>query len=65
MLTTGCVQEEIRFVLCPETLVSLLLCEVMQPNECIFLTGCEQYSTHVGYGTTFKFGEDFVDTKAR
>lgn len=29
----GCVQEEIRFMICPELLVSCLLCEVMDNNE--------------------------------
>lgn len=37
----GRVQEEIRFTICPEMLVSILVCEVMQDNECIFLIGCE------------------------
>ncbi|CAF4392797.1 unnamed protein product [Rotaria sp. Silwood2] len=43
-LGSGCVQEEIRFSICPEMLVSLLVCEMMEPNECIFLIGCERYS---------------------
>ncbi len=57
----GCVQEEIRFSLCPEMLVSLLVCEVMEPNECVFLIGCERYSTYEGYAGSFKFAGNYVD----
>ncbi|CAF5199014.1 unnamed protein product, partial [Rotaria magnacalcarata] len=45
VLGSGCVQEEIRFSICPEMLVSLLICEKMERNECIFLIGCERYSS--------------------
>ena len=39
VLTTGNVQEEIRFVVSPECLFSILLCEVMLPSESIIITG--------------------------
>lgn len=65
VLRAGCVQEEIRFVICPEMLVSLLLCEVMQVNEAIHLIGCEQYSSYDGYASTLQFGGDFVDPNPR
>ena len=42
-------------------IISLLLCERMEDNECIFLIGCEQYSTYAGYADSFKFAGDFVD----
>jgi len=35
----GCVQEEIRFSVCPELISSCLFCEVMGENEAIFLIG--------------------------
>jgi len=57
----GLVQEEIRFTICPEMLVSVLLCEVMRPNECIFLIGCEQFTTYTGYATTFQAKANFLD----
>ena len=60
-MNEGIVQEEIRFTICTEMLVSLLVCEVMQPNECVFLFGCEQFITYSGYATTFKANEDFID----
>jgi poly(ADP-ribose) glycohydrolase len=57
----GRVQEEIRFTICTEMLVSLLVCEVMKPNECIFLIGCEQFTTYSGYANTFKAKASFTD----
>lgn len=62
---SGCVQEEIRFSICPEMLVSLLVCEVMEANECIFLIGCERFSTYEGYANSFKFAGDYKDNTER
>lgn len=39
VLTGGCVQEEILFVIKPECLVSLLICSVMKDNESIIISG--------------------------
>ena len=39
VLVTGNVQEEIRFVLSPECMFSLMICEYMLPNEAIIITG--------------------------
>lgn len=39
VLNTGCVQEEIRFVICPELLITCLFSEVMEPNEALIITG--------------------------
>jgi len=61
VLGNGCVQEEIRFAICPEMLISLLLCEKMEENECIFLIGCEQFSAYTGYSDTFRFERDYID----
>ena len=58
---SGCVQEEIRFSICPEMLVSLLVCEKMEPNECVFLIGCERYSSYEGYSKSFKFAGNYED----
>ncbi|CAF3767930.1 unnamed protein product [Rotaria sordida] len=65
VLGGGCVQEEIRFTICPEMLVSLLLCEKMEINECIFLIGCERYSSYRGYAKSFQFDEDYEDNTPR
>ena len=39
VLGRGCVQEEIRFVICPELLLSLLFTEVLTDNEAVVITG--------------------------
>ncbi|CAF4685728.1 unnamed protein product, partial [Rotaria sp. Silwood2] len=65
VLTSGCVQEEIRFSICPEMLVSLLVCEVLESNECIYLIGCERYSTYKGYSKTFQYDGDYIDSKSQ
>lgn len=51
----GCVQEEIRFVISPECLVSMLLCERMRSSEAIVIRGVEVFSETTGYGRTFKY----------
>lgn len=38
----GCVQEEIRFVICPELMVSMLFTEVLRPNEALLIVGKSQ-----------------------
>lgn len=57
----GCVQEEIRFTICPEMIVSVLLCQKMEDNEAIFLIGCERYSNYDGYANSFKFSGNYQD----
>jgi len=61
VLGSGCVQEEIRFLINPECLVALLLCEEMQPNEAIAVVGTKQYSKYKGYGSSFKFAGSHQD----
>lgn len=36
----------------PELFTAQLLCEVMKPNECIFLSGYKKYFKNKGYGWT-------------
>ena len=62
VLFTGCVQEEIRFCLSPECLVSMTLCESMGDNECIVLLGPRLYSHYAGYGSSLAFGADCIGT---
>ncbi len=61
----GCVQEEIRFTICPEMLVSLIVCEMMEVDECVFLIGCERYSLYKGYAGSFKFAGNYDDHTVR
>ena len=39
VFTQGCVQEEIRFLICPELILSRLFCERLDSNECLIVTG--------------------------
>ncbi len=65
VLRGGSVQEEIWFVICPELLVSLLLCEQMGPTEAIVITGAQRFSEYEGYSSTFKWSGAFKDTAQR
>lgn len=65
VLGWGCVQEEIRFIICPELIAACLLTEVLEKNEAIVITGVEQYCRYSGYSNTFRFEGDFVDTTPR
>lgn len=44
MLNTGLVQEEIRFVLCPEMMVSCLITEMLTDDEVLVMIGRHSYS---------------------
>jgi len=55
VLRHGSVQEEIRFTISPECLVSVLICERMQTNESIVIIGAERFCRYTGYGRTFKY----------
>jgi len=57
VLGGGCVQEEIRFCISPELIVSMLVCPVMQDHEAVSIDGSQQFSDTVGYGRTFRFDE--------
>jgi poly(ADP-ribose) glycohydrolase len=61
VLGRGCVQEEIRFVISPECLVSLLFCERMTDNEAILIRGTTRYTSYSGYGFGFKCEGVFQD----
>ncbi|CAI5701253.1 unnamed protein product [Peronospora effusa] len=62
VLSSGCVQEEIRFLLSPELLVSCLLFAKLEPHEAFVIHGTERYSTYQGYGGSFVYGGNFEDT---
>lgn len=58
VLGHGCVQEEILFVIKPELLVSMLVCQRMRYNEAIFLIGAQRFSDYTGYGWSFGWKGD-------
>jgi len=61
VLTWGSVQEEIRFLLSPECIVSRFLCDVMSDNEAILIVGSERFCNYTGYSKTFRFSGQFVN----
>lgn len=61
----GLVQEEIRFIINPELIVSRLFTEVLESNECLIITGTEQYSKHSGYAETYKWVSSYEDETPR
>lgn len=55
-------QEEIRFAVCPETLVALALNAVMADGDAIVVRGATQWSAYRGYGFSLEYAGDFVGT---
>lgn len=51
----GLVQEEIRFIINAELIVSRLFTEALEYNECLIITGTEQYSKYSGYAESYKW----------
>ncbi|XP_013099324.2 poly(ADP-ribose) glycohydrolase [Stomoxys calcitrans] len=62
VLGSGCVQEEIRFAICPELIAATLFTEFLQPTEVLLILGCERYSNYRGYNTTFQWQGNHEDT---
>ncbi|XP_065364267.1 poly(ADP-ribose) glycohydrolase isoform X2 [Calliphora vicina] len=65
VLGSGCVQEEIRFVICPELIVSKLFTEVLRPTEALLMVGCERYSNYTGYANSFQWAGNHEDNTPR
>ncbi|KAF9909962.1 hypothetical protein BX616_011007 [Lobosporangium transversale] len=65
VLGYGAVQEEIRFLICPELITSRLFTLQLQDNEAVLIKGAERYSNYNGYASTFTWHSDFVDTTPR
>ena len=65
VLESGCVQEEIRFVICPELIVARLFTEMLQDNECLIVNGAERFSDYVGYSDSFKWAGNYEDQTPR
>jgi len=55
VLGNGSVQEEIRFITCPELIAAQLFAEQLSDDEVVFLDGAALFSVHTGYARTFKF----------
>ena len=61
VLNKGRVQEEIRFTVCPELLVSILFMEEMAENEAIIISGFGQFSVTCGYAAGLEFVSMYKD----
>ncbi|EEB20414.1 polyA glycohydrolase, putative [Pediculus humanus corporis] len=61
VLGRGCVQEEIRFIICPELIAARLFTESLADNEALFIAGAERYCNYSGYASTFKYGGNYDD----
>ena len=55
VLGRGAVQEEILFVTHPEALVSLCLCDQMERDEAILISGIKRSCDSNGYASTFRW----------
>lgn len=62
VLGLGCVQEEIRFVLSPELIVSRLFTQFLDKTEALIITGAEQYNQGSGYASTFCWTSNHQDS---
>ncbi|XP_056153226.1 poly(ADP-ribose) glycohydrolase isoform X2 [Lampris incognitus] len=60
--SSGLVQEEIRFLINPELIVSRLFTEALDSNECLVITGTQQYSKYRGYSQSYKWFGSHQDT---
>ncbi|KAG0295246.1 hypothetical protein BGZ96_012245 [Linnemannia gamsii] len=65
VLGRGAVQEEIRFAICPELIVSRLFTQTFQSNEAMLMKGAERFSNYNGYAQTFEWHSDHIDTTPR
>ncbi|XP_058155133.1 poly(ADP-ribose) glycohydrolase isoform X2 [Dasypus novemcinctus] len=63
--SAGLVQEEIRFLINPELIVSRLFTEMLDHNECLIITGSEQYSEYTGYAETYRWARSHEDGSER
>ncbi|XP_062234524.1 poly(ADP-ribose) glycohydrolase [Platichthys flesus] len=65
VIGSGLVQEEIRFLINPELIVSRLFTEALDHNECLIITGTQQYSKYTGYAQTYKCAGSHQDPTQR
>ncbi|EGR27026.1 poly adp-ribose glycohydrolase, putative [Ichthyophthirius multifiliis] len=61
VLSSGLIQEEIRFITFPECIVSMIFFEKLEDNEAAIIYGAEQFSQYKGYGKSFQFNGDFTE----
>ncbi|KTG32103.1 hypothetical protein cypCar_00030149, partial [Cyprinus carpio] len=62
---SGLVQEEIRFLINPELIAARLFTEALEDNECLIITGTEQFSRYSGYSDTYRWDGNHDDQMPR
>uniref|UniRef100_A0A1S4DU34 poly(ADP-ribose) glycohydrolase n=1 Tax=Cucumis melo TaxID=3656 RepID=A0A1S4DU34_CUCME len=62
-LHSGCVQEEIRFMINPELITGMLFLPAMADNEAIEIVGAERFSNYTGYAFNFCFAGNHEDKR--
>ncbi|XP_056626677.1 poly(ADP-ribose) glycohydrolase [Triplophysa dalaica] len=62
---SGLVQEEIRFLINPELIAARLFTEALDDNECLIITGTEQFSRYSGYSDTYRWDGNHDDQTPR
>ncbi|XP_067879097.1 poly(ADP-ribose) glycohydrolase-like isoform X2 [Heterodontus francisci] len=55
VLSSGLVQEEIRFLINPELIAARLFTEKLEDNECLLVTGAQRYSDYGGYSDSYRW----------
>ncbi|KAK2887892.1 poly(ADP-ribose) glycohydrolase isoform X2 [Channa argus] len=65
VLGSGLLQEEILFLMNPELIVSRLFTERLADNECVLITGSQQFSCYSGFGDTFEWAGPYRDNLER
>ncbi len=53
VLRKGAVQEEIRMMISPESLLAVFLCDPMMPNEAVLIRNTIRFSAYSGYAQSF------------
>jgi poly(ADP-ribose) glycohydrolase len=54
VLRRGAVQEEIRMIISPESLVAVFLSDPMQPNEAVLIRNTIRFNAYAGYSQSFR-----------
>ncbi|XP_030057605.1 poly(ADP-ribose) glycohydrolase [Microcaecilia unicolor] len=65
VLGSGLVQEEIRFLINTELIISRLFTEKLEDNESLLITGAQQYSVYRGYSDTYEWVNAVSDKTER
>ncbi|KAG9332041.1 hypothetical protein JZ751_016228, partial [Albula glossodonta] len=65
VLGNGLVQEEILFLINPELIVARLFTEKLGDNDCLKITGSQQYSEYTGYSDKFQWTGPHEDKTPR